>query len=61
MLVVSRKRDEKIVMTTADGSEIEIVVVRIEPNKVRLGIQADKSITILRSELKDKLALTAKA
>lgn len=61
MLVVSRKRDEKIVLTTSDGTEIELVVVRIEPKKVRLGIQADKNVAILRSELKERPSKTAKA
>jgi carbon storage regulator len=52
MLVLSRKRDEKIQLKVGDTQEIiEITVVRIEPNKVRLGIQAGENISILRSEL----------
>ena len=51
MLVLSRKRDEKIILRTNDGGEIELTVVRIDNNKVRLGINANDNVTILRSEL----------
>lgn len=50
MLVLSRKRDEKIVLRVGD-EDIELTVVRIDANKVRLGIQASNKVTILRSEL----------
>lgn len=50
MLVLSRKRDEKIIMQVG-GEEIELTVVRIDANKVRLGIKASDNVTILRSEL----------
>lgn len=52
MLVLSRKKDEKILLKTGD-EEIELTVVRIDANKVRLGINASKEVTILRSELVD--------
>jgi carbon storage regulator CsrA len=51
MLVLSRKRDEKILLKVNDEESIELTVVRIDANKVRLGIQASESVTILRSEL----------
>lgn len=50
MLVLSRKRDEKILLNV-NGEKIELTVVRIDANKVRLGIEASDSVTILRSEL----------
>ena len=50
MLVLSRKRDEKILLKT-DQEQIELTVVRIDANKVRLGINASEDVTILRSEL----------
>lgn len=53
MLVLSRKKDEKILLRSDDGEQIEITVVRIEAGKVRLGIQAGPEVTILRSELAD--------
>jgi carbon storage regulator CsrA len=51
MLVLSRKRDEKIKFTLENGEEIELTVVKIDSNKVKLGIEASNSVTILRSEL----------
>lgn len=54
MLVLSRKRDEKILLKLNDEESIELTVVRIDANKVRLGIKASQSVTILRSELLDE-------
>jgi len=52
MLVLSRKKDETIILKGPDMHEIRITVVRIDNrNKVRLGIEADKDVTVLRSEL----------
>lgn len=50
MLVLSRKKDEEIVLQAGEET-ITIAVVRIDPNKVRLGITANPTVTILRSEL----------
>ena len=57
MLVLSRKKDEKIILQVGSGKDqnnIEITVVRIDANKVRLGFNADENVTIVRSELLDK-------
>lgn len=47
MLVLSRKVEETIII---DG-QIEIQVIRVEGNRVKLGIRAPQSVKILRSEL----------
>ena len=47
MLVLSRKRNESIVI---DGN-IVITVVEVRGDKVRLGIQAPREIPIHRSEI----------
>jgi len=55
MLVLSRKKDETIILKGPDMSDIKITVVRIDNrNKVRIGIEADKEITVLRSELNEE-------
>ena len=62
MLVLSRKKDETIILKSPDMKDIFITVVRIDNrNKVRIGIEADKEITVLRSELvtSDKMPSTA--
>ena len=47
MLVLSRKQSQQILI----GSDISITVVKIEGNHVRLGIEAPRSVSILREEL----------
>lgn len=47
MLVLSRLVGQKIVI----GDGIEITVVDIDRNKVRIGITADKSVPIHRAEV----------
>jgi carbon storage regulator CsrA len=52
MLVLSRKKDESIVIRVPGRDDITLTVVRIDNlNKVRIGIEAEKDIIILRSEL----------
>ncbi len=47
MLVLSRKKDEKIVI----GDEITIMVIEIRGDKVRLGIDAPRDVTVHRQEV----------
>ena len=57
MLVLSRKRDEKIILRTPGQEDIELTVVRIDnQNRVRLGINAPQEVSVIRSELEDKVA-----
>ena len=52
MLVLSRKRDEVVVI----GGVIRVMVVEIQGDVVRLGFAAPDSVTIHRQEVHDKLA-----
>ena len=47
MLVLSRCKDESIMI----GEEIEVVIVSVKGNKVRLGISAPKSVPVHRKEI----------
>jgi carbon storage regulator len=49
MLVLSRRVEEVILI----GDEIEIMIVRIGPNSVRVGIKAPRELNIVRKELID--------
>lgn len=52
MLVLSRKKDETVILRVPGRDDIQITVTRIDsPNKVRLGIEAEKDVVVLRSEL----------
>lgn len=47
MLVLSRRVHESIMI----GDDIEVTVVRIEGNQVRLGITAPRHVAVVRTEI----------
>lgn len=47
MLVISRKREESLFI----GDNIEVKIVKIEDNSVKIAIDAPKDLKILRKEL----------
>ncbi|HPE16924.1 MAG TPA: carbon storage regulator CsrA [Oscillospiraceae bacterium] len=47
MLVLTRKQNEGILI----GSDITVTVISIDGDKIRLGIQAPKSVRVIREEL----------
>jgi carbon storage regulator len=57
MLVLSRKKDETIMI----GDEVEITIVDVRGDKVRLGITAPKSIPVHRREVYDAIQREKKA
>lgn len=60
MLVLSRKKDETIIVRIPGRDDIKLTVVRIDNmNKVRIGVEADKDVVILRSELNEKIQKAA--
>ena len=51
MLVLARKRNESIMV----GHDVEIIVVEIRGDKVRLGVKAPKEIPVHRLEVYKKI------
>ncbi len=51
MLVLSRQRDESIMI----GDNVEIIIVDVRGDKVRLGITAPKDIPVHRREIYDAI------
>jgi carbon storage regulator len=47
MLVLSRQKDESIMI----GDDVEVIIVDVRGDKVRLGITAPKSIPVHRREV----------
>ena len=47
MLVLSRRKDESIII----GDDVEITIVDVRGDKVRLGITAPKSVSVHRKEI----------
>lgn len=48
MLVLSRKVGEKILI----GDDVAITVVRVQGDKVRIGVEAPREILVVREEIK---------
>ncbi len=51
MLVLTRKTNQSIMI----GDEIEITILSVSGDKVRIGIQAPRSISVFREEVYDNL------
>ena len=51
MLVLSRKKNEEIVI----GDLVRIIVVEIRGDKVRLGVEAPKEVPVHRKEVYDAI------
>lgn len=50
MLIVTRKKDDRLII----GNDIEIHVLRIGRDNVRLGIKAPRDVSIYRHEIYDE-------
>lgn len=50
MLVLGRKTDESLIV----GDDIIITILSIEGDRVKVGINAPKHVTILRAEVRDR-------
>ncbi len=55
MLVLGRKTDESLLV----GNDIVITILSIEGDRVKVGINAPRDITILRSEVRERLLRAA--
>jgi len=51
MLVLSRKKGERIVI----GDSISLIVIEIRGDKVRLGIEAPRDLTVHREEVANRI------
>ena len=51
MLVLSRQRDETIMI----GDQIRITIVEVRGDKVRIGIEAPKDVSVHRQEVYDAI------
>jgi carbon storage regulator len=55
MLVVTRRPGESVVIELPTGERIEVVVLGIKGNQVRLGTDAPKHMPVVREELLERL------
>ena len=57
MLVLTRKAGQSIVI----GEDIEVTVLSVTGDKVRLGVEAEKDVPIYRDEVHRRIAAEGKA
>ncbi len=57
MLVLSRKRNQSIMI----GDDVEIVIVSVDRDQVKLGIKAPREIAVHRSEVYQEIKLANEA
>jgi len=55
MLVLTRYPGESIIITSASGCRIEISIIDVRGDKVRLGIEAPRSVTVHRKEIQQRI------
>jgi carbon storage regulator len=51
MLVVTRKKDEKLVI----GNEVEIQIIKISKDSVRIGVKAPANVSVHRFEVYESI------
>jgi carbon storage regulator len=54
MLILSRKKNEAVIITVGD-QRIRVTLVAIRGDKVRLGFDASKTVTIHRTEIQERV------
>jgi len=58
MLVLSRRRNEELILfdeNNPDGEKIIVTVIRIKGNIVRIGIEAPANIRVCREEITEEV------
>jgi len=54
MLILSRKKNETVIITVGD-QRIRVTLVAIRGDKVRLGFDGPKTVTIHRTEIQERV------
>ena len=60
MLVLSRKVNEKVIITAPDGTQIVLMMVELRGDKARIGIAAPTTYTIYREEIQSRISSDGK-
>jgi carbon storage regulator len=55
MLILTRRSGETLIIELPTGERIEVTVLGIKGNQVRIGTKAPDEISIVRNELLDRL------
>ena len=57
MFVVTRKKDQEIVIVTASGERILVKLLRCSPGAAKIGLEADEDIRFVRGEIIEETRL----
>ncbi len=57
MLVITRRKDQEIVIVTPSGEKILLKLLRCSPASVKIGLEAEEDIRIIRGEIIEKMSL----
>lgn len=55
MLILKRRRDERVILTTAEGTRIELLIIDVRDGAARLGFTAPADVVIHRSEIQERI------
>ena len=55
MLVLSRRPEESLIITTPDGVRIEVIVTKISGGKAWIGIDAPTNFAVHRGEVQARI------
>jgi carbon storage regulator len=55
MLCINRRRGEEIVIRTPEGRMIKLAILDSDTGKVRIGILADRDVSINRAEIDERV------
>jgi carbon storage regulator len=55
MLILTRRPGESIIIETPAGEQIQVTVLGVKGNQVRIGTDAPDDVQILREELLERL------
>ncbi len=55
MLILTRRPDEKILIELEKGVIVELLVMGVKGNQVRIGIEAPRSVPIHREEIYERI------
>ena len=55
MLVLTRKIGESLIIQTSTGEEIEIIVLDIKGNQVKIGTEAASDVSVYREEVLERM------
>ena len=55
MLVLTRRTNERVIITLPDGATIQILLCEVRGDKVRIGFEAPRQIKINRLEVQESI------